>query len=213
MHLLEFLHFKNIMIEYYKNLSLENLFYIDENGVVQEEEWRDVIDYEGLYQISNLGRVKSIERLKQNNSKLQIVSGCIKTQFLTRKKYCYSVLYKDNKKKMKTIHRMVGIAFIPNHKNLPEVNHKDFNKLNNTLTNLEWSTGEDNRRHRSLNEKSTSKYVGVHFDRFRNKWASSITLNKKQVKFGRFDTELEAYMARYNYEIENGIRNTYRQEP
>ena len=50
------------MIEYYKNLSLENLFYIDENGIVQEEEWKDIPNWEGMYQCSDLGRVKSFGR-------------------------------------------------------------------------------------------------------------------------------------------------------
>ena len=59
------------MIEYWKNLDLRDLFYINDDGLVCCEEWRDIIGYEGYYQVSNLGRVKSLKFKKQNNKKIK----------------------------------------------------------------------------------------------------------------------------------------------
>jgi hypothetical protein len=88
--------------------------------------------YEGLYQISNLGRVKSLGNLQNRKEKL------LKTNI--RNGYYTTYLYKNNKKKSFLCHRLVAEAFIPNPKNLPQVNHKDENKLNNCVNNLEWCT-------------------------------------------------------------------------
>lgn len=95
------------------------------------EIWKDIKGYEGLYQVSNLGRVKSLEN-RSNHKKEKILASHIRNQY-------YSVtLYKDSHYKNYTIHRLVAGAFIPNPDNLPEVNHKDENKLNNYVDNLEW---------------------------------------------------------------------------
>ena len=92
--------------------------------------------YEGLYQISNLGRVKSLGNLQNRKEKL------LKTNI--RNGYYATYLYKNNKKKSLLCHRLVAEAFIPNSKKLPMVNHKDENKLNNCVNNLEWCTSEYN---------------------------------------------------------------------
>lgn len=93
-----------------------------------EEIWKDVEGYNGKYQVSNLGRVRKVEILKQ---------------FIHNRGYIYSNL--DCKHKY--IHRLVAEAFLENSNNLPTVNHIDENKENNTLSNLEWCSYKDNNIH------------------------------------------------------------------
>lgn len=97
-----------------------------------EEIWRDVVGYEGLYQVSNFGNVKSLFRYKKQlrphiSSKYQRVQ-----------------LFKNKTGKTFLIHRLVSIAFIPNPNKLPCVNHIDENKLNNCVKNLEWMSIQEN---------------------------------------------------------------------
>lgn len=108
----------------------EKLWYKDTIDLLKSgtEEWKPVIGYEGLYEVSNLGRVRNI---KTNRLVMQsvVVSG-----------YKRVTLYKKNNPKSKLVHRLVAEAFLPNPNNLRVVNHKDENKLNNVVTNLEWCT-------------------------------------------------------------------------
>ncbi|HJX49856.1 MAG TPA: NUMOD4 domain-containing protein [Candidatus Nanoarchaeia archaeon] len=113
-----------------------------------KEIWKDIKGYEGLYLVSNLGRIKSLERTIYNgriyyNRKEKI----LKIQMDSRKYYCLIFLYKMNIKKVFLIHRLVAHAFISNPKNKPEINHKDGNKQNNKSNNLEWSTSSENKIH------------------------------------------------------------------
>ena len=97
-----------------------------------QEIWKDIPSYEGLYQVSNLGRVKSLKR--------QLILKPMRT----KKGYLCVALYKCPIRKFKPIHRLVAQAFIPNPKNLPQVNHKDENKENNYVDNLEYCTNKYN---------------------------------------------------------------------
>lgn len=106
-----------------------------------EEIWKDVVGYEGLYLISNLGRVKSVARqCKTKDGKLRHVSERIRKQHVTNNGYYYVQLHNNGKRKKIKVYRMVAQAFIPNPNNYPQVNHKDEDKSNNTLSNLEWCT-------------------------------------------------------------------------
>ena len=97
------------------------------------EIWKDIKDYEGLYQISNYGRVKSLGNSQKRKEKI------LKPEY-SNKDYACVHLRKDGKNKKYRIHRLVAEAFMPNPDNLPCVNHKDENKLNNKVENLEWCT-------------------------------------------------------------------------
>ena len=103
------------------------------------EIWKDVPGYEGLYQVSNMGRLKSYKK---------DASGVILKLTNKRGDYIRVVLQGINKPRTSiSAHRLVALTFIPNPKNLPEVNHIDGNKQNNKISNLEWCTRSENIRH------------------------------------------------------------------
>lgn len=111
------------------------------------EVWKDIEGYEGLYQVSNLGRVKSLERYFENHSKLQKLEGKIKAIRIDTGGYYTTDLYCNNKQRTWKVHRLVAMAFIPNPEKKPTVNHKDGNKLNNNVDNLEWCTQHEQNEH------------------------------------------------------------------
>lgn len=104
--------------------------------------------YEGLYQVSNLGRVKSLSRFHKTDERYSSIGYTSKERILKPGTdgwgYLYVALSKDKKRKNKRIHRLVAETFIPNIKNLQQVNHIDGNKKNNKVDNLEWCTREYN---------------------------------------------------------------------
>lgn len=104
-----------------------------------EEIWKDIKGYEGLYQVSNFGRVKSLDRwAEQKNRKSRFIKGVMKKQHINKSGYLTVGLCKDSKGTHYLVHRLVADAFIPNVENLSEVNHKDEVKTNNCVDNLEW---------------------------------------------------------------------------
>lgn len=115
------------------------------------EEWRDIPEYEGLYQVSNLGRIRSLKDCHGKNRKLILKERTDKDD------YKRVHLFKNGKGKHYGVHRLVAIAFIPNPDNLPEVNHKDENPSNNNVENLEWCTREYNNNYGSRNKRAREK--------------------------------------------------------
>jgi hypothetical protein len=116
------------------------------------EEWRDIPGFEGLYQASSLGRVKSLQRKHELIMRLQTVrNGYI----------VVSLRIAAGTKKLLRVHRLVAQTFIPNKENKPEVNHKDGNKENNIAQNLEWVTSSENHKHAyKTNIRKNSKWAG-----------------------------------------------------
>lgn len=108
----------------YKKIKTNSDRWLDLKDLPNEE-WRDIKDFEGLYRISNYGRIKS----KRNR---------ILREAHNQKGYSQICLFKDSEKHTRKVHRLVAQAFIPNPDNLPEINHIDKDKTNNTMNNLEW---------------------------------------------------------------------------
>ena len=149
------------------------------------EEFRDVKNYEGLYQVSNLGRVKSLkygkERILKPNSNGH---GYLQVDFR-----------KDGKRKVRTVHQLVAEAFLdhtPCGMKLI-VNHKNFIRHDNRAENLELDTNRNNTNQKHLN--SSSEYTGVSWYESRKKWTAQIHINGNKKFLGRFTCELEASKA------------------
>ena len=104
--------------------------------MIEQEIWKDVKNYEGLYQISNLGRVKSMSKFAGFSYRKERI---LKTS-LDKDGYVKVTLCKNNRTRFLSIHRLLAECFIPNSNNYPQINHKDENKQNNDLSNLEWCT-------------------------------------------------------------------------
>ena len=113
---------------------------------ITQETWKDVKGYEGLYQVSSLGKVKRIRFINKNTSRPQ--EKVIK-QKLRKDGYLEVALYKKGKGKSIQVHRLVAQAFLYNIDNKPAVNHKNGNKTDNKVTNLEWVTVSENAIHSS----------------------------------------------------------------
>ena len=108
-----------------------------------KEIWRDIVGFEGLYQISNFGRVKSLPKFTYSRGYPQLRKEKILKPGYTGKNRCYATVILNDGKGYK-VHRLVAQAFIPNPDNLPQVNHIDENPFNNHADNLEWCTNQYN---------------------------------------------------------------------
>lgn len=105
------------------------------------EEWRPVVGYEGLYEVSNTGQVRSLDKYDSIN---RFYEGRILKLFADRLGYLRVQLYSNSKRKSFLVHRLVAQAFIPNPDNLPQVNHRDEDPSNDNVENLEWCDGKYN---------------------------------------------------------------------
>jgi len=109
--------------------------------------WKDINDYKGLYQISNTGLVKSLSRKVIGGNNIRTLKERILKHNVNKKGYKYVNLHRENNSLTVTIHRLVAVHFLPCSENELQVNHKDCNKLNNNVDNLEWCTPEENTKH------------------------------------------------------------------
>ena len=123
------------------------------------EHWKEIAGYEGLYEVSDLGRVKSLGNNKSRKER-------ILKPWKTHDGYLRVGLNKDGHRKPLLVHRLIADAFIPNTNNLETVNHKDEDKTNNTVSNLEWMSRADNIRYSAnksvqMLDKSTGELLAT----------------------------------------------------
>ncbi len=161
------------------------------------EVFKDIPGYEGLYQVSNHGRVKSLERKEFASYRDKLVKERILKSGMDSIGYL-NVTLCNGKRKTYSVHQLVAMAFL-NHKPCGlklVVDHKDFDIKNNHLSNLRLKSHRENTNRKHL--KGTSKYTGVSWKKDRKNWSAQITINSKVKYLGGFTDELEASRA---YEI------------
>lgn len=184
----------------HKNFSLDD---------TEGEIWKDIQDYDGYYQVSNFGRVKSLSRYIFNGMSYYLKKERILKPTIRNDGYLVVGLYIENISKLFLVHRLVADAFVKNLFNKEKVIHIDFIKNNNNSNNLDWTNSLESVCHQMSNKKSSSKFTGVSFRKARNKWISIIIINGKHIQLGSFKTQEEAYQARCDYEKNNNIENRY----
>ena len=156
------------------------------------EIYKDVIGYEGIYQVSNLGNVKSFKCGKEKQRKLS----------KDKDGYLLVGLSKNGILDVKKVHQLVAESFL-NHKRCGlklVINHIDFDKANNIVENLEIVSARENCNKKHL--KSSSVYTGVSWNKEKRKWIASIKINNKNKYLGYYNDELEASKA-YQKELLN----------
>lgn len=119
---------------------------------MENEVWKDIPDYEGLYQVSNLGRIKSLNFNKTGKEKIM--------KPRTGNRYYMIALWKNGIRKDYLLHRIVAETFIPNTENKPFINHKDENCFNNSINNLMWCTHKENMNWGTRNERISKANKG-----------------------------------------------------
>ena len=129
-----------------------------------KELWRTIEGYEGLYEVSNMGNVRSLDRIEEFVRCEKTTTRSKKGRVLIpikRDEYLGVCLSRGRARKSYLIHRLVAEAFLPNPDNLPQVNHKDEDKNNNAAYNLEWCTAKFNDNYGSRNEKISRTMRGI----------------------------------------------------
>jgi hypothetical protein len=151
-----------------------------------KEIWKDIEGFEGYYQISNIGRVKSLSRF---SCQKHFVEEKILKQRPNNSGYMDVILYKDGKKYHKKVHRLVAKAFVENPKNLNEVDHIDTNKKNNNFNNLRWVTHSENHLNPLTVELKKMKLTGKKLSKERvDKMRHKIQVSKEGVILHTFDS-------------------------
>jgi len=179
------------------------------------EIWKDIKDYEGLYQVSNMGNVKSLARVTINKkSKLKnAASYCVIRERILKptlnRGYYMLILCKNGTIKYFKNHRLVVTMFIGDIPKDMVVNHKNGIKTDNRLDNLEIVTACENTTHGVNRMKTSSKFSGVSWNKSSQRWAANICIKRKMIHIGYFNTEIEASKAYANKIAEIKRENKY----
>lgn len=175
----------------------------------KQEIWKDIPNYEGLYQVSDFGVVKSLKRYVKGKVGNRLQKEKILSKRLVGNignQYYAVTLYNNKDKKQIKVSVLVAMAFLnhtPNGYIGFTVDHIDNNPLNNNVDNLQVITKRENS---SKDRKGISKYTGVTFNKKSNKWRSQIWINGKNKTLGCFDNELEAHRA-YQKELQQHLKS------
>ena len=177
---------------------------------MKEEIWKDIEGYEGLYQVSNMGRVKSLERTVRCGRGYKIIPERIRKARKNNYGYLQLNLYKDGKIKSYKIHRLVAQAFLENPDNLPEVNHIDENKQNNYVENLEWCSKSYNMTYNGRAKKVGKKLRGrkqseEHIKKVAEKLTNNPKLSKPVIGINKISGLIVEFPSTHEAERQTGI--------
>jgi hypothetical protein len=167
---------------------------------MENEIWKDIPNYEGHYQVSNFGNVKSLSRWYKSGCgyKLRFREERMLTKSIGDVGYLFVSLWKNGKVKGFRVHQLVAIAFLNHKPNAYKkvVDHIDNDPSNNRLENLQLIT----QRHNSSKDKKgyTSQYVGVCWYKQRNVWRAGIMIKGKRIYLGYFNNEIDAHLCYQN---------------
>lgn len=158
------------------------------------EEWRPIESYEGLYEVSNLGRVRSLTVRVRNGVGTRVRRGRVLKQHATPEGYYTVMLSCASRQRRVQVSRLVGRAFLGMPADL-EIDHEDRNPANNAASNLRVATTAQNHRNTRRPKTNTSGFKGVSWHRARGKWRASISVNNRTKQLGHFDTPEDAHAA------------------
>ena len=175
-----------------------------------EEIWKDIEGYEGLYQVSNLGRIKSLDRYMNNKygTKTLKKGKILINSIIKRTGYLRVSLAKNGTFISKQVHRLVANAFLPNPNNYPIINHKDENKQNNNVNNLEWCTVEYNNNYGTHNFKISKSHK---INQKNSKSVLQYDLNGNFIKEWKSTREIARELNIYNNNICRCCNNIVKQ--
>ncbi len=180
-------------------------------GEIIPEEWKPIPDYEGLYEISNYGRVKSLQRIIiRSNGHPQTINERILSPgklHADHGHYLVVMLCDHGFEKTYLIHVMVAELFVPKIENKTEVNHIDEVKSNNFYLNLEWCNHYENNTYKKKNK--TSRFYGVHWNSRQKGWRAIVVINGKAKYLGIYTSEELAYSIVLETQKKHGIVNKY----
>jgi len=159
---------------------------------MDKEVFKDIKGFEGFFQISNYGRVKRLYRLSSDGRVLKEKFKKLSDNGTGYNSVCFRIGGVTTTRK---VHQLVAEAFLGHTRCGMEmvVNHKDFNRMNNNVKNLEIVTPRENANKKHL--KSSSKYTGVSWSKVGNKWHSYISIKDKKIHLGSFINEYDAHLA------------------
>lgn len=165
------------------------------------EEWRPIEGYEGLYEVSNTGRVRSLDMyVKIGYGSYRLHKGKVLSPGKNKDGYLLINLHCNEKNKKCLVHRLVAQAFIPNPDNLPQVNHKDEDKLNNRVENLEWCDAKYNINYGSRKDKERDTKI-------KNGYWTGLSMKESKKKYYQENRDRICERQKENYRKKKEIQN------
>lgn len=162
-----------------------------------QELWSDIPGYEGFYQSSTEGRIKSLTRTVYRKSTPMTIMGELMKGVPNHKGYLLVMLGRDNIRIGRAVHKWVALTFIPNPNNLPQINHNDWDRLNNRVENLEWCTASQNMKHAYDNGLANKKGERQNRAKFTDQEARQIRGSNERVTIlaKRYNVTYQLYLA------------------